>query len=170
MALTETEMPVKTHWWSGWKTLQTVAFTVGWAAGVPAGALGAIAWGLWSNQATYSAMEAKYVEAIASNSALATRVNALEEVNKAWSAERSVLRIAFNDRLTKLETMISPVVVTSDVISNYGAHLGGLDAAVKVTNDDLLDEQKIRAAQITGLCAKLAGIIGASGKHPLTCP
>ena len=52
MALTETELAVrKPRWWRIGETLQTVAFGIGWIVGVPAGALAAIAWGLWSNQA-----------------------------------------------------------------------------------------------------------------------
>lgn len=170
MSMTETELPfAKVRWWSAWKNLQTVAFTIGWVAGVPAGALGALAWGVWSNQATYASMESKYVLAVASNTALATRVNAIEKVNETWSTERAVIRLAFNDRLTKLEAQISPVVVTSDVIEKYGSHLGALDGRADTMDRNLLAEQKARAEQIANLCAKIVGIAGASGKKVPSC-
>jgi hypothetical protein len=115
-------------------------------------------------------MQSKYVMAIASNAALDTRIDALEKVVDAWSKERAVNLLSVNNRLTKLETEIAPVVVTADVIEKYASHLGALDGRADTLDRTLLFEQRERAAQIAALCAKLAGIAGASGKKAVSCP
>lgn len=161
--MSETELAVgENKWWVRWRSLQTFSFSVGWAVGVPAGALLAIAWGLWTNQGTYAAMEAKYTAVIAGQEALLTRVNSVDKVIASDGIERASVR----DRITKLEAQISPVVVTSDVIATYGAHLGGLDAAVVGVQKRQTELQD----QIISLCANLVGIRGASGKAPRPCP
>lgn len=169
MSITETEA-AKPRWWQGWQNLQTLAFTIGWAVGVPAGALAALAWGLWSNQATYASMEAKYVRAISSNEALATRVAALEDVNKASAAERSVIRLSFNDRLTKLETEVGPRVITSELLDRYGAHISALDGRSDEIRRGMDEMRAALQAQITGLCVEIRGIGASSGKKARACP
>ena len=103
---------------------------------------------------------------LASNVAQGTRLSALERVVEAWSKERAINLASVNSRLTKLETEISPVVVTSDVISNYGAHLGGLDARAGSIEKQL---EELRA-QVTSLCASYRSLAGASGKKQSPCP
>ncbi len=163
---------VRERWWHklDWGTLQTLGFLIGWIVGVPAGALAAIAWGLWSNQASYAAQEMKYDKVMASNTALGVRIDAVEKIIEVWSKERAVNLLAVNSRLTKLETEVSPVIVTSDVIEKYGSHLGALDGRADTLDRNLLYEQRERADQISRLCAKLVGIMGASGKKSLSCP
>jgi hypothetical protein len=169
MSLTETEL-TKPRWWGSWKTLQTVAFTIGWVAGVPAGALGAIAWGLWSNQATYASMEEKYVRIIAAEKALDTRIDAIEEVNKARSGDLYVTRLSINDRLTKLETEIGPKVITSELLERYGNHISALDGRADETKRDMNAMREALQAQITGLCVEIRGIGASSGKKARACP
>jgi glucose-6-phosphate-specific signal transduction histidine kinase len=167
MPLTETEMPPpKPRWWSSWKSLQTVAFTIGWAAGVPAGALGALAWGIWSNQATYASMEAKYVLVIASNEALSTRLGALEKVNESSNAEMTAIR----DRLTKVETEAGPKVITSELLDRYGAHINALDGRSDEIKRSLDTMREALQAQITGLCVEIRGIGASSGRKARSCP
>jgi hypothetical protein len=66
MPLTLDEAPkangTKVRWWSKVQSLQTVAFVVGWVVGIPAGALGTIAWQLSSTQITYASMQRAYVQ------------------------------------------------------------------------------------------------------------
>lgn len=111
-------------------------------------------------------MEAKYTQVIAHQEAIDTRLNAFDRLSASGTLERASIR----DRLTTLEAQISPVVVTSNIIEKFGSHLGALDGRSDTFDRNLLAEQKLRADQIAGLCAKLAGIAGASGKRPLTCP
>lgn len=156
----------RSRWRDTWQNLQTISFAIGWAVGVPAGALAAIAWGLWTTQTTYSALQRSYVEVLGKQDALMSRVEALAKVDEAAGQERAGLR----DRILTLEDRISPFIVTSDVIEKFGGHLGSLDGRVDTTDRNLLAEVNQRQLQVTAICARLVGIIGASGKKPIQCP
>jgi hypothetical protein len=74
------------------------------------------------------------------------------------------------ERILKLETLISPYVVTSEVIERFGAHLGAIDGRLDTTDRNLLAEVNQRQLQIAAVCARLVGVIGASGRKPIQCP
>jgi hypothetical protein len=152
--------------WQGLQNLQTVAFFIGWVVGIPAGALGAIGWGLWTTQTTYASMQRSYVQVEGKQDALTSRVDALAKIDEAGAAERAGLR----ERVLKLETLISPYIVTSEVIEKFGTHLGALDGRLDTTDRNLLAEVNQRQLQIATVCARLVGVVGASGRRPIQCP
>jgi hypothetical protein len=169
--------PVKVRWWNRlpnlWNrlpTLQTAAFVIGWIVGVPAGALVANAWGVWSEVASNKARLAEYTQLIAEVKAVTIRQDALEKISETETADRSISRQSFNTRLTKVEASIAPSIVTSELLNSHTNHLGEIDGRWQTTDRALQAEQVLRASQIAAICAQLVGIRGASGKKPVPCP
>ena len=107
---------------------------------------------------------------IASEKALDTRIEAIEEVIKERNNAFYTRSVSVNDRLTKLETQIGPKVITSELLERYGNHISALDGRADETKRDMNAMREALQAQITGLCVEIRGIGASSGKKARACP
>ncbi len=160
--------PRGSRWWEWdtWKSLSTFSVTVGWILGVPAGALLAIAWGVWASQASEQARQHAYTDVIAQYQALATLVNAQQKVIESAAVERASLR----ERLTKLEQLVPPVSVTAELIERLSSHINAQDGRSDTIERSQAALRDSLQAQITSLCSNLVSIRAASAKSPKPCP